>query len=121
MSNKAQELHDLMKEINLGGVVDLADITSVDLKNLLRYPILIQNSDVRKEFLNRANKLGLGVTTLYGTNLTGVEGIGHEISSQKDLPNSAAFAAELLTLPVHSATSGSDIKALSNLLRTLWR
>lgn len=121
MSNKAQELHDLMKEINLGGVVDLADITSVDLNNLLRYPILIQNPDVRKELLNRANKLGLGVTTLYGTNLTGVEGIGHEISSQKDLPNSAAFAAELLTLPVHSAMSGADIKALSNLLRTLWR
>lgn len=89
-------------------------------RNLLRYPVLCDTTEARNNTLMALNRVGLGATALYQKPLARVKGVSElaQVVLPKVTPGADAFAARLLTLPVHSGVTQSDLDRMARLLET---
>ncbi|MEC9339971.1 MAG: DegT/DnrJ/EryC1/StrS family aminotransferase, partial [Pseudomonadota bacterium] len=85
-----------------GGGVDLPGQLGVSTSTLLRYPLLAADEAQRDRLLTALNDAGLGATSLYGKILPEIDTVPGESSPAGDYPHARAFAARLLTLPLHN-------------------
>lgn len=75
---------------------------------LLRYPVLCADADQRTRLWRLLHDAGLGVTALYERYLPAIEGVSGRVETPHALPGAEAFAARLLTLPVHDRVALRD-------------
>lgn len=89
-----------------------------ELPALLRYPILIEDSEQREAFLNACGNLGC--SALYNRPLASVEGLEFLGEDPAGYPAARRFAERLVTLPTHSGVTASvQERIVSALERTL--
>ncbi len=93
-------------------LVDLAGICQVPVnRRLLRYPLLV-NSSAREELYASLERKGLGPSRMYPVALPAIPGLESMLSGQGPFPAADAFAARVLTLPLHGRVRGADIRAM---------
>lgn len=68
---------------------------------MLRYPLLCDSFELRKNIYSKLNSAGLGVSLFYNDAIDAVEGVKPLIDVPFHLQCSTSFAQRLLTLPVH--------------------
>ena len=80
---------------------------------LLRFPVLVNDPEVRAELLALSKRLGLGISVMYAKTLPHIEGVDSAQLGGQDHPNAKRFAQQLITLPVHP----QSISAIAPLIR----
>ncbi len=89
-------------------VVDLPQTCTGNASpRLLRYPLLIKDGALRDAVYAALHEAGLGASTLYNATLPGIRGL--EALADRSYPCAAAFARQLLTLPVHSGVTPAHV------------
>ncbi|MCH8532321.1 MAG: DegT/DnrJ/EryC1/StrS family aminotransferase [Saccharospirillum sp.] len=96
----------------------LAPLKSKRRRNLLRYPVLCRTSEQRDALLGILTQAGMGATGLYQKPLARVDGVAGltKVVVPEETPGADAFASRLLTLPVHSGVSQSDMDVIAGIL-----
>jgi len=93
-------------------LVDLAGICQVPVnRRLLRYPLIV-NRLVREELYMNLERKGLGPSRMYPFALPAISGLESMLSGQGPFPVADAFAARVLTLPVHGRVREADIRMM---------
>lgn len=97
--------------------IDLARVCGVTAMDpLLRYPVLFADGASRDAAFLRLDRLGLGVSRLYGASLPHISGLEGHFGAAATYPNADSFARRLLTLPTHSNVRAQDIRAIMQAL-----
>jgi dTDP-4-amino-4,6-dideoxygalactose transaminase len=93
-------------------LVDLASVCQAPVnRRLLRYPLLV-NRSVREKLYANLERKGLGPSRMYPVALPAIPGLESILSGPGPFPAADAFAACVLTLPVHGRVRGADIGAM---------
>jgi perosamine synthetase len=82
------------------------------LPGMLRFPLVITDSEKRRDLLHESGSLGLGVMPSYPTSINRIPDL--EIAGQ--FPVAERLAGQLVTLPTHSYVRREDVLAISELL-----
>lgn len=111
-------LNDRIETIKSPLLINLPNTCNIDSnKPLLRYPILITNSELRSRVINDFTQEGLGANTLYGTLLPNIENIPSELFGNHKHTASNNFSNMLLTLPTHEDVTTHDVDKIINILK----
>lgn len=101
----------LVASLDPDAVVDLPRACAGDAgPRLLRYPLLVKGRMLRDRLYRALHAAGLGVSTLYGSPLPGIRGLG--VLGEGTYSRAQAFARQLLTLPVHSGVTPVHIERM---------
>ena len=108
-----------------GMLADSADDRIVDLPKacvggapafrLVRYPILVNDPDVRQRLFHCFGHLGLGASAMYPSALPGVRGL-ERYFGDVSCPQADSFARRIVTLPVHSRVQKRDLQRMRGCL-----
>jgi dTDP-4-amino-4,6-dideoxygalactose transaminase len=98
------------------GMIDLPRVCAVSAqRRLLRYPVLVEVH--RRNQLYRAlQKRGLGPSLMYPAALPRISGLESILAGQGPFPAAEAFAAGILTLPVHRRVTIRDIECMRRVI-----
>lgn len=115
----SQEIHNLLKDLNSSQIIDLPATCNFNFNSpLLRYPILVTDSNIHSEILIKMTRKGLGVSTMYNDVLPNISGIpGGTFSNKTELLNAELFSKQLLTLPTHEDVTTKDIESIKEILQ----
>lgn len=105
-------------ESTASGITDLPSVCCVSPnRRLLRYPVLV---DVRKRnrLYNELLKRGLGPSVMYPAALPRIDGLQSILAAQGPFPAAEAFAASILTLPVHRRTTHRDVECIRKVMNS---
>lgn len=90
-------------------VVNLPEINDTPVKTrLLRYPLLVGGTS-RDRVYRKLERAGLGASIMYPASLPMIAGVEQLLGDSQRYPNAEAFAARLITLPLHSSVSDKKI------------
>ncbi|MFT3929937.1 MAG: DegT/DnrJ/EryC1/StrS family aminotransferase [Spongiibacteraceae bacterium] len=114
---RSQHCSDALQALIPNSILDIASRAADRRGRLLRYPVLLADRDKRDNLLARLQHAGLGATALYQCVLPEITGVAPHVHIVGALNGAKAFAARLLTLPVHSGVSAADVEKLREQLR----
>lgn len=88
------------------------------IADLIRFPVLVADSDTKMKILRKSERMGLGISGGYPDSIDGIDGIGN-ISNKNSFPVAKDIAERIITLPVHSLMSEGDVKNMMQMLKPL--
>jgi dTDP-4-amino-4,6-dideoxygalactose transaminase len=98
------------------GVTDLPRVCGVSPdRQLLRYPLLV-DTERRSRLYDELHKRGLGPSLMYPTALPDIDGLETLLAEQGPFPDAEAFAAGIITLPLHRRVTNRDIKRMHKVI-----
>lgn len=103
------------KEIAAYGVVP-PGFSNVLIPDLIRFPVLTEDADAKSRILQKSERMGLGISDGYPGSIDGIEEL-EIIFGGKGFPAAKDIAERLISLPVHTFVSKSDIRNIVQLLR----
>lgn len=77
---------------------------------LLRLPVLCDSAERRDRLWRALDRAGLGASAMYRQPLPSIEGVAGRNLATMPIPCAEAFAARLLTLPLHAQVGVADIE-----------
>jgi len=83
---------------------------------LLRFPLLAPDPATARRADDALSRAGLGSSRMYERELPRIDGLPANVSRQGPLPNAAALAARLLTLPLHHRVRRDDAGSIVAIL-----
>ena len=121
--DKLKTFSDARKKTSRAWTASLADAphikpinpTALEAASLIRYPVFIENREVRDKILFLSNNYGWGITRMYPKP---VDAIGplHFTEEEKENPGAHACAENLLTLPNHGFVNNKDVSRIMKYL-----
>jgi dTDP-4-amino-4,6-dideoxygalactose transaminase len=110
-------IKSMLKAAGMACVLDLASaLNSASQQRLLRYPLLIADSQLRDALHARMKKAGLGVSRMYPAALPGIAGLEQVVAPGERFPNAERFARSILTLPTHDRVETRHIRAMATII-----
>jgi len=94
----------LTEELNTDG---LSCINHLAESDLIRFPISVKNSSLRKWILNLSNQKGLGIMPGYPDSIDGIPALRGAFAGQT-YPVARQYIQQLITLPIHPYITKSD-------------
>ncbi len=102
---------DLVASLEADVIVDLPKACRPDASPaLVRYPLLVKDTELRDALCGALHQAGLGVSTMYNAVLPNIPGL--EALPPGPYPGAARFARTLLTLPVHSGVTSAHVERM---------
>jgi len=108
-------IKELLSVLDAGGFKIFVE-RWVDIPDMIRFPVEIKDERMRAEFLNIANKRGLGAAIAYPRAINGMT----ELSSRfrdENYPLAEKHSKLLVTLPIHLYCTKMDQKSLVSVLK----
>jgi dTDP-4-amino-4,6-dideoxygalactose transaminase len=110
-------IKSMLEAAGLSCVLDLARaLNGTGRPRLLRYPLLIADSQLRDVLHVRMQKAGLGVSRMYPAALPGIAGLEQVIAPGERYPGAERFARSILTLPTHAGVKKRHIQAMETII-----
>lgn len=103
------------KEIAAYGVVP-PGFSNAPIPDLIRFPVLTEDADAKSRILQKSERMGLGISDGYPGSIDGIEEL-EIIFGGKGFPAAKDIVERLISLPVHTFVSKSDIRNIVQLLR----
>jgi dTDP-4-amino-4,6-dideoxygalactose transaminase len=103
------------KEIAAYGVV-LPGLSNASIPNLIRFPVLTKDAGAKSRILKKSERMGLGISDGYPGSINGIEEL-EILFGRKGFPAANDIAERLISLPMHTSVSKSDIRNIVQLLR----
>ena len=111
-----ERIRSMLEGPGMACVMDLArGLSSGSRPRLLRYPLLIADSQLRDALYRRMKKAGLGASRMYPAPLPEIAGLG-QVIDPGEYPGAERFARSILTLPTHAGVGVRHIKAMETLI-----
>lgn len=98
---------------------DFIQIPEVGEYPYLRYPILIKNRVLRDKILQNLVHRGTGATLFYPCPLNELSGLKEILKDLNTYPNAKELSDRLITLPVHSGVSTSNLEKIVQIIKKL--
>ena len=114
--NRASNIHGMLASFNRHEIINLPEVCGRNGKKMLRYPLLLPSETERNACLRLLKARGLGASMMYPGVLPVIKGVDLPYSAE-DYPKAAAFAARLLTLPLHSDVTLDAVSEISTVFR----
>jgi dTDP-4-amino-4,6-dideoxygalactose transaminase len=86
------------------------------LPDLIRFPVLLADTETKQKVLQKSEELGLGISDGYPDSIDGIKELRYR-SDGKGYPRAKDIAERLVSLPVHPFVRKSDIEKIVRLLR----
>jgi len=83
----------------------------------LRYPLLIQDANIRKRMLDTLLSRGTGATGSYPTPLNELPGLDKRLMDNSTYKNAKRMSESIITLPVHSRVTATDREKIKRIMR----
>lgn len=83
--------------------------------NLIRFPLLVADTETKRKLLQQSEKMGLGISGGYPDSIDGIDELWSLLDGNS-FPVAKNIAERIVTLPVHPYVSGDDIKNILKLL-----
>lgn len=83
----------------------------------LRFPVLVINRTLRDKILKELTLQGTGAGQFYPCPLNELPGLKDILKDSNSYPNSKEISDRLITLPVHSRVSTSDLKKIVQIIK----
>lgn len=99
----------------IAGLIDLTATLAERKRRLLRLPVLMDTRADRDRAAAALTRAGIGATHFYGAPLARIEGVGGLVVAG-DAPGASAFAARLITLPVHGQVGERQVELIATIL-----
>jgi len=117
LSNISFEIHSRLKSLELSGIKDLPESCQHDFTNpLLRYPLLINDTEKRNILYKELAKLGASL--MYKKTLRQIREMPeHIFDRQRNTPIAETFSQQLITLPTHSGINSSALDKIFSVLQ----
>lgn len=113
--NRSEYYRKALAELTAKGWKDLTrEHSGEQLPPLLRYPLLIEDPEVRTRFMDRAG--WLGVSRMYQQALPRIRGVNQVLDDSPELPKAERLAAQLVTLPTHEGIDPALAQRIVDLL-----
>jgi dTDP-4-amino-4,6-dideoxygalactose transaminase len=82
--------------------------------SLIRFPVRVDNEELRKTILMKSNQMGLGIMPTYPNSIDGIQELRDNFQGL-DFPMAKKIAHQLITLPIHPFLSRSDKRRIAKL------
>ena len=82
---------------------------------LLRYPLLVTDSDLRERLYQRLRDSGLGVSKMYPHALPDIPELDKMFKRRERYPNAELFARRILTLPTHQGVTRCHVEKMQDI------
>lgn len=106
----------MLTQINTPKVVDLAHLARASPHaRLLRYPLLVTDSDLHTFLYRRLRDLGLGVSRMYPSTLPNIAGLEKIFQDHEAYPHAESFARSILTLPTHQGVTRHHVEKMEEI------
>ena len=106
----------MLAKVSAAAIVDLTRLTQAGQHpRLLRYPLLITNSDLRVQLYRRLHDAGLGVSKMYPHTLPNIPGLENIFDKRERYPFAELFARSILTLPTHRGVSQHHVEKMEKI------
>ncbi|MCP4647835.1 MAG: aminotransferase DegT [bacterium] len=93
------------------GLLDCFASEQHRLPDLLRFPLMIEQTELREEILRMSCQKGLGIMESYKEAVCDIRELRNEFSDA-DFPVAREFASRLITLPIHPLLSRKDMRRI---------
>ncbi len=94
----------------------LTSLPTARRKQLLRYPLLCADNNIRDNMLRKLSAAGLGCSPMYQRAIVEISGVDGLIEVHANIKNAQCFAHRFLTLPTHEYVSRKHIQRIKNIL-----
>ncbi len=85
--------------------------------DLIRFPVLLANTETKKKILRKGEKMGIGISGGYPDSINGIDEL-RDFFEGNTFPEAKKIAERLVTFPVHRFVNGSDVKNITHLFRS---
>lgn len=89
-------------------------ICSGTIPDLIRYPVLVADTETKKNILKKSERMGLGISDGYPDSIDGIDELS-KLSGSDGFPVAKDVAERIVTLPVHPYVNENDIKNIIQL------
>lgn len=86
------------------------------IPDLIRYPLLVADTETKKKLLHASERMGLGISDGYPDSIDGIDNLKH-LFEKNSFPVAKDIAQRIVTLPVHPYVSCRDIGTIIHSLR----
>jgi len=83
--------------------------------DLIRFPVLVADTDTKRKILQKSERMGLGISDGYPDSIDGIDELGH-LSVGYGFPVAKDIAERMISLPVHPFVKDRDIRKIVQLL-----
>jgi len=87
-----------------------------NVPNLIKFPVLVEDSRERERLLEQSEKKGLGIAAVYPDSIAGIAELKGILTGGK-CPKAESVARSIVSLPVHPLVNERDVKKLAKLVR----
>ncbi len=106
----------MLARVNAAAIVDLTRLAQNRQRaRLLRYPLLVTDSDLRERLYQRLRDSGLGVSKMYPHALPDIPGLDKMFKRRERYPNAELFARGILTLPTHQGVTRCHVEKMGDI------
>jgi dTDP-4-amino-4,6-dideoxygalactose transaminase len=84
----------------------------------LRFPILVNDKDIRKKIVRELNEQGIGATKSYPTPISYIGEI-RDIIKQNNIEGGKQIAEQIITLPTHPFVAEKDLKSIVTTIKQI--
>lgn len=88
------------------------------IPDLIRFPVLLTDTDAKRDILVKSDKMGLGIADGYPDTIDGIEKLSTLPEGAK-FPAAKDVAERIVTLPVHPFVKDRDVKRIAGLFKTM--
>lgn len=84
------------------------------IPDLIRFPVLVSDTETKKKILQKSERMGLGISDGYPDSIDGIDELWN-LLDEKMFPVAKDIAERIVTLPVHPNVSEDDVKNIMQL------
>jgi hypothetical protein len=85
------------------------------MPDLIRFPLLVANTETKRKILQESEKMGMGIADGYPDSIDGIDELWLN-SEENSYPVAKDIAGRMVTLPLHSFVREDDVRIIMQLL-----
>lgn len=94
--------------------IKLPGVCRGTMPDVIRYPLLVADSETKKKTLRKSEKMGLGISDGYPDSIDGIDEL-RNLLAVTTFPVAKDIAERIVTLPVHPFVNDSEMKSILQL------
>ena len=91
-------------------------VCSGTIPDLIRYPMLVADTDTKKKILQKSEMMGLGISDGYPHSIDGIDEL-RNLFGANTYPVAKDLAERIVTLPVHPFVNDNDMKNVMQIIQ----
>ncbi len=96
--------------------IKLPGVCRGTIPDLIRFPVLVADTETKKKILQKSERMGLGISDGYPDSIDGINELW-DLSGGNTFPVAKDIAGRMVTLPVHPFVNDNDVRDIVHLFQ----